>query len=114
MPLAPTPLMLVKRPQQYSLPSPPKARARTSATLAPLVAPLPKPDQLAPSHLARPRTTVVPALVNVPPAYTSLPLMAMASTVPFRPLAEPVPREAQPPPSQTAIRLAVRPLALVK
>src|SRR5690348_1424840 len=61
--------------------------------------PLPRLDQVVPSHLATPLETTFPELANEPPTKTSLPRRAMAETVP----GVPVPKLDQFAPSHFAI-----------
>ena len=75
-----------------------------------LLSPAPRESQLAPLHLAILFAGAPPAVVNDPPAYTSLPLIAIAKTV----LLSPAPRESQPVPFHLAIRFAGVPPAVVK
>ena len=50
----------------------------TAIALTQLPTPLPSADQLLPFHLAMLLALTVPAVVNLPPTYTSLPLTATA------------------------------------
>ena len=72
--------------------------------------PLPNADQLAPFQRAMRLALAPAAVVNSPPAYTSVPLTAMARTLEFRPPAS----ADQLLPFQRAMWLAATAPALVK
>ena len=80
--------------------------AVTAAELLVPVRPLPKADQLKPSHFATRLAGTLPACVKEPPTYTSLPFTTMALTVLLTPFSIPVPRLCQKLPSQRTTRLA--------
>src|SRR5438876_3912117 len=77
--------------------------------------PVSSADQLLPFHLAMLFAGMPPAIVNGPPAYTSLPVTASArSSGPFAPPLTPQPRTDQFAPSHFAMPLAGAPPAVVK
>src|SRR5438445_529952 len=71
--------------------------------------PAPRLDQLTPSHFATMLAPKPPAVVKLPPVYTSDPLRAIALTAPLTPLLPPPPSANQLVPSHRAMWFAVQP-----
>jgi hypothetical protein len=71
-------------------------------------------DHTLPSQRAMLFAALPPAEVKVPPTYTVLPLTAIAFTLPFTPLAAPLPTVDQLLPFQRAMRFASVPPISVK
>src|SRR6266511_2362917 len=108
MPLAALPPAVVNPPPAYTLL--PETTSANTPGLKPLASiPEPSADQLVPSHLAIPLAALPPAIVKLPPAYTSLPDTASADTWAFIP----EPSADQLLPSHLAMLLATLPPAIV-
>src|SRR6266571_3348995 len=103
------PPAVVKSPPAYrSLPD--TASADTEVPKMPPPIPEPSAVQRLPSHLAMLLAVPPPAVVNCPPAYTSLPETASADTPPFIP----EPSAVQLLPFHLAVLVAAPPPAVVK
>src|SRR6476661_6071038 len=111
--LASTPPALAKRPPTYTS-VPAMAMACTAVLNMPSDTPLPRLCQALPSHLAMHEAGTPPAPAKEPPTYTSVPLMAIACTIPATPSLVPVPSVAQVLPFQRAMLLTFMPPTCVK
>jgi hypothetical protein len=111
MPLAAPPPAVVKEPPAYRSP-PDTASACTASAYTQLLIPEPSADQLLPSHLAMFLAGLPPAVVKLPPAYTSPPDTASAATSGSPPIPEPSGDQLLP--FHLATKLAAVPPAVVK